>query len=423
MEIVVSHSGPLRGSIRPPSDKSLTHRAFMFAAAAQSPSAILNPLMGEDCVSTLRCLEQLGALPERVGNGFKIAPAPEWLQPEHELDCGNSGTTMRLLSGFLASRPLHVRLIGDASLSRRPMRRIADPLRLMGAKIEGDTPPLTLQGGRLRAIDYASPVASAQIKSCILLAGLRAEGTTWVSEPAPSRDHTERMLRALGVQLHDRCDGGVGVDGGTKWDGFEFNVPADISSAAFWAVAAALLPGSEIELRQVGTNPSRTGLLDVLTQAGVPWAATNERDELGEPIADLRLSCPATLRPFEIFGDLVPRLIDEIPVLAVLATQCHGTTTIQDAAELKVKESDRILTVANGLRAMGAKVEPTDDGMIITGPTPLYGATIDALGDHRIGMAFAIAGLIARGDTIIQGADAIATSYPGFWSDLETLQG
>ncbi len=325
---------------------------------------------------------------------------------------------------------------------------------MMGATVEGDTPPLRIKGGALNGIEYPSPVASAQVKSCTLLAGLGAIGETWVTEPELSRDHTERMLNALGVKVrrgivtesfgsqsfdeeidfdspHDldsiaeeltpvgwRC----GVVGGSVPSGFEFQVPADISSAAFFMVATAMLPTSRLEIKDLSVNPSRTGILDVFLQAGIPCIPDEERFELGEPVADLVVACPfEKRRAFEISGSLVPRLIDEIPVLAVLATQCEGETIIREARELRVKESDRIELVAQGLRDMGAIVETFDDGMMIKGPVKLKGALINANHDHRIAMAFAVAGLVAEGETQIEGAEAIATSFPDFESELSRL--
>jgi 3-phosphoshikimate 1-carboxyvinyltransferase len=455
MRLGIQPAKCLRGAIRPPSDKSLTHRAYMLAAVADGHSVIKMPLTGEDCQSTLSCLEQLGLQFTWTGpNEIRLDPAPEWMQPDAPLDCGNSGTTMRLLSGLIASRPLDVVMHGDSSLSKRPMKRIADPLRLMGARFEGDHPPIRIKGGRLKGITYETPVASAQIKSCVLLAGLRAEGETWVDEESLSRDHTERMLSALGVKVRRgylseelgvyafqedvdfdsqesldaladeyhiagwRC----GIVGGERIQAFDFTVPADISSAAFFMVAAAMLPTSRLEIKDLSINPSRTGIFDVFHQVGIPCIPDEERHELGEPVADLLVACPfEKRRPFEIASPLVPRLIDEIPVLAILATQCEGESIIRDAGELRVKESDRIEVVASGLRAMGAEVETFEDGMAIRGPAKLKGAVIDAKNDHRIGMAFAIAGLVAEGDTVIEGAEAIATSFPAFESELQRL--
>lgn len=416
----VERSGPLSGDLRPPSDKSLTHRAYMLGAIASGPSRVRMPLRGEDCESTLACLEAMGLVAARSDEGVALRPAPDWISPPGELDCGNSGTTMRLLSGLIASRPIDAILTGDASLRRRPMSRIADPLRAMGADIEGERPPLRIRGGRLRPITYESPVASAQVKSAILLAGLRAAGRTAVLEPAPTRDHTERMLSALGVAV-DQGDGVAALEGPAQPSGFEFSVPGDISSAAFFMVAAAMIPGSRLEVREVGVNPLRTGILDVLTLAGAEAEVRHQWSELGEPVADLEIEASPGLRAFEISGAMVPRLIDEIPILAVLATQCEGTTVIRDAAELRVKESDRIELVARGLRAMGAPVETFADGFAITGPVSLTGCAIDAELDHRIAMAFAVAGLIADGATEIHGAEAIETSFPGFEGQIHRL--
>ncbi len=408
------------GAIRPPSDKSLTHRAMIFGALATSPSRVKFPLLGADCVATLRCLMQMGLDVEADGEQLILKPA-RLRSPEEELDCGNSGTTMRLLSGVIASQPgLAATLVGDHSLSKRPMGRIAEPLRLMGAEIEGDRPPLTVSGRSLKGIDYISPVASAQIKSSVLLAGLSADGVTSVTEPSLSRDHTERMLTALGVPL-SREGLKTSVER-AQFEGFEFEVPADISSAAFWMVAAASLANSELVVCDLGVNPSRTGILNAFLQSDIMVDRENERDSLGEPVADLVLRDCKAISPFFLDGDLIPRLIDEIPVLAVMATQCQGTSEIRGAAELRVKESDRIAKTAEFLNAMGAHVETLDDGMIIRGPTPLVGGTIDAEGDHRIAMAAAIAGLAATsGETIIHGADSIATSYPDFEKHMELL--
>ncbi|MBX7132533.1 MAG: 3-phosphoshikimate 1-carboxyvinyltransferase [Fimbriimonadaceae bacterium] len=415
----------LRGEIRPPSDKSLTHRSYMLAAIAQGKSVVRNPLRGEDCEATLDCLIQMGLGANWISREeVSLTPAEEWSQPIHDLDCGNSGTTMRLLSGLIASRPLDVKLTGDASLSRRPMKRVAEPLRLMGATVEGDTPPLHIMGTQLKGIDYRTPVPSAQIKSCVLLAGLRAEGETAVTETELSRDHTERMLRACGVRVDtSMTEHGwrAALQGGQVLSPLQMSVPGDISSAAFMMIAAALVPGSEAFLRQVGVNPSRTGILDVLDECGVRYERQNEVEETGEPSCDLVVWNTPDLSPFKVAGPLVPRLIDEIPVLAVLATQCHGVSQIRDAAELRVKESDRIERVASGLRQMGAQVETFDDGMAISGPCRLSGACIDAEGDHRLAMAFAVAGLISNGPVVIDGAEAIQTSYPAFESDLMRL--
>lgn len=425
MTLSTGRIATMQGTLRPPSDKSLTHRAYMFAAGARSASVVRNPLRGEDCEQTLACLSAMGLRAEWLAeDAVRLVPASEWCPPAAPLDCGNSGTTMRLLAGWIASRPIEAILIGDASLSRRPMARIAEPLRAMGAHIEGDTAPLRIRGGALAGIEHRSAVASAQVKSAVLFAGLRASGETRVWEPAPSRDHSERMLRSLGVDVRESLgpEGhSVAVDGGARWDGFEFAVPADISSAAFFLIAATLAPESRVRLLDVNVNPTRTGILDVLAAAGVRVTLLDARDVCGEPVADLEVTPEPVPMAFEIAGDLVPRLIDEIPVLAVLASQCDGISVIRDARELRAKESDRIASVANGLRAMGVRVETQDDGMRIWGPVRLQGATIDAGGDHRVAMAFAVAGLFAQGKTEVLGADAIGTSYPGFERDLWSL--
>lgn len=415
----VGRVATIQGEMRPPSDKSLTHRAYMLAATASGESLVRMPLRGEDCESTLRCLCQMGLTAQwSEETVVRLTPAEEWHSPTADLDCGNSGTTMRLLSGLIASRPIRARLVGDASLSRRPMSRIATPLRQMGAEVAGDTPPLEVTGGQLKGIEYVSPVASGQIKSCVLLAGLRADGPTSVMEPSQSRDHTERMLKALGAPLTTNAAGVVRLERAATLPGFEFEVPGDLSSAAFFMVAAACMPEGRLVLRDVGLNPSRTGILEVFKQCGIGLEHGDERLELGEPIADLEIRGGAPLKPFEIVGPLVPRLIDEIPVLAILATQCEGTSRIRGARELRVKESDRIEAIANGLRLMGARVETFDDGIDVSGPVRLRAAEIDAHGDHRIAMAFAIAGLLADGMTVVHGAEAIDTSYPGFEKEI-----
>ncbi|MBS1714452.1 MAG: 3-phosphoshikimate 1-carboxyvinyltransferase [Armatimonadetes bacterium] len=419
------------GTVRPPGDKSMTHRALILAAMAdESPSRIGDPLIGEDCMATAECLGECGAdieffEPGEFGSArFAIVGRERpWSSPDVDLYCGNSGTSMRLLAGVLASVPgLDCRLTGDASLSRRPMRRVVGPLRDMGASIEGDTAPISIRGRTLNGIRYLSPVASAQVKTCLLLAGLKAQGETWVSEPSVSRDHTERMLEGLGIEVMRDGNLCVGVRGGQRIPAVDFDVPGDVSSAAFFLVAAAMTPGSDVRLVSVGVNPTRTGVLDALHRAGATVERDVERESTGEPVADLRVTGSGCLRAFEVGGDDVPRLVDEIPVLAVLATQCEGTTRIRDAAELRVKESDRLKTMAEGLREMGAAVIEHEDGLDVSGPTPLRGTTIDAEGDHRIAMAFAVAGLVATGETTVLNAQSVDTSYPAFESDLRRLR-
>lgn len=414
----------LKGSITAPPDKSMTHRAYLFASLAQGDghSVIRNPLDSEDCLATKTCLEQLGSVYENTTNGVRCRAARELHGKDLTLACGNSGTTMRLLTGVLAGLgSVSATLTGDASLSRRPMGRITKPLSQMGASIVGETAPLKITGQPLKGIDYISPVASAQVKSCLILAGCRAEGETWVTEPSLSRDHTETMLTSFGAELLSGSGHKVGIKGGTTWGTFEFEVPGDISSAAFFLVAGTLIPGSSVRVKNVGVNPTRTGILDVLRQVGSTFELLNFHRTGGEPVADIHLEYEPELAPFAIAGELVPRLIDEVPVLAVLATQINGMSTIMDAAELKVKESNRIDVMAENLRKMGANIEATDDGMIITGPTPLIGANVEAYGDHRIAMAMAVAGAIAEGETIISGAESISTSYPHFMEDMNQL--
>ena len=427
-EWILRSSGPLRGSIRPASDKSLTHRAFLFAAFADGPCFVRGALRSEDTQASLDAVRALGLdAVEEDAAGVRLVPRAEWRSPGEAIDCGNSGTTMRLLAGAIAGMPVSATLTGDASLSRRPMKRVAEPLRLMGADIHGDFAPITVRGGDLKGIEYHLPMASAQVKSAILLAGLHAEGPTTAIEPAASRDHTERFLKGIGAQITEEfhLDGrhSVTVQPTERLAAYDFTVPADISSAAFWMVAATLVADSEVRLEGVNVNRTRSGILDVFAQCGVNVRLENERFETYEPVADLIISATPNLKPFEISGDLVPRLIDEIPVLAVLATQCDGTTIIRNARELRVKETDRIATVAMYLRAMGVGVETFDDGMAITGPRALTGDTIDAAGDHRLAMAFAVASMIAEGETKILNAHSVATSYPDFDKHRRTLQG
>lgn len=417
-KLVVAPVSEFWGEIRPPSDKSITHRAYMLSAIAERGGVVRLPLESEDCDNTLACLKALGASFRRKEEEVEFYPSA-LTSAFDALWCGNSGTTIRLLTGLLSGLGVHARLEGDESLSRRPMRRIVEPLRQMGADVEGDYPPISVRPAPLHGITYSMPVASAQVKSAILLAGLSAEGETTVIEPAPSRDHTERMLESAKVPI-EREGRSVRVRP-ARPDRIEMTVPGDISSAAFFMVAAAVL-GGPVTLKQVGVNPTRTGILDVLKAAGASVSVTVASVEQGEPVADLLVERGAqTLEPFHIAGDLVPRLIDEIPILSVLATQCDGVSTIRDAKELRVKESDRIQTMAEGLSRMGVEVEVFDDGMAIRGPAKLTGARVEAHHDHRVAMSFAIAGLFAEGETEILGAETIATSFPPFESELRRL--
>jgi 3-phosphoshikimate 1-carboxyvinyltransferase len=421
---VVRPARRVHGVVRVPGDKSISHRALILGALASGETRVAGLAPGLDVQSTARCLLALGAAIEprrdgvvRVrGGGFGALRSPG-----KPLDCGNSGTTARLLAGVLAACDLEAELTGDDSLRRRPMRRVAEPLRRMGAEVAGETLPLRVRGtARPRALRHELEVASAQVKSAILLAGLRADGATVVREPARSRDHTERMLRLFGADVLED-DRAVTLAGPIELEAADIDVPGDLSSAAFFACAAAALPGSRLVLRDVGVNPLRTGILDVLREMGVTVRAVEERDLGFEPCADLVVAAPEKLAPARVAGPLVPRLIDELVVLAVLATRAHGVSEFRDAAELRVKESDRIAVVAEGLAAMGAAVEGLPDGLRIEGPCALRGAAIDPRGDHRIAMAFAVAGLFAAGETRIADPGCAAVSYPDFFRDLESV--
>lgn len=389
----------------------------MLSAIASGGGVIETPLDSEDCGRTLECVAALGARVTATGSLVRIGGGGRIASPQAPLQCGNSGTTMRLLAGLISGADVRAELRGDPSLTRRPMRRIVDPLRQMGADIEGDSAPVFIQPALLHGIDYQSPIASAQVKSAILLAGLFAEGKTSVTEPAASRDHTERMLHSAGCKV-TRAGLRATVEPGMPTR-VAMRVPADVSSAAFFLVAGALL-GGPVTCLQVGVNPTRTGILEVLHQVGALIDLAPRGLEQGEPVADISVEA-GDLRPFTVNGDMVPRLIDELPILAVLATQCEGTSNVRGAAELRVKESDRIQTIFDGLTAMGASIESFDDGFAVHGPTPLKGAKINAQRDHRIGMAFAVAGLIASATTTVAGAETINTSFPGFEDELRRL--
>ncbi len=417
----------LQGRIRVPGDKSISHRALMLGAIAQGETQIQGLLLGEDPRSTASCFSALGAEisalnPELVQvKGIGLGQLQE---PIDVLDAGNSGTTIRLMLGILASHPgRFFTVTGDGSLRSRPMSRVVKPLQQMGAQIWGrqgsSLAPLAIQGQNLQPIHYHSPIASAQVKSCILLAGLMTEGKTTVTEPALSRDHSERMLQAFGAELSiDPETNSVTITGPAQLHGQRVIVPGDISSAAFWLVAGAIVPGSELLIENVGVNPTRTGILEALAMMGADIQLENERTVAGEPVADLQVrSC--SLHSCTIAGNLIPRLIDEIPILAVAAVFAQGTTVIRDAAELRVKESDRIAVMAAELNRMGARVTELPDGLEITGGTPLTGADVDSHTDHRIAMSLAIAALNASGTTTIHRAEAAAISYPGF---IPTLQ-
>ena len=419
---------PLRGELTVPGDKSISHRSVMFGSLAEGTTEIRHFLTGADCLSTIACFRKMGIRIEMTEGSVRVfGKGLHGLQkPAEILDCGNSGTTTRLLAGILAGQAFESVLTGDASIRKRPMNRVIRPLREMGADITGfqDTgcAPLSIHGTKIHGIHYVSPAASAQVKSCVLLAGMYADSPTTVTEPALSRDHTERMLTQLGAKLTAFSSEGlpsVTIEPDPVLEAVSVDVPGDISSAAYFLVAASLIPGSEVVLKNVGINPTRDGILRVLQDMEADISVENVCFG-GEPSADLVIRS-SSLQGTTIAGDLIPALIDEIPVLAVAAAAAEGTTVIRDAAELKVKESDRIALVSEGLRQMGADVEPTDDGMIIHGGRPLHGAEIDTHGDHRLAMSFAVASLIADGETTLTDAACVDISYPGFFTDLRSL--
>ncbi len=429
LEAHIAPARRLAGRLRVPGDKSISHRYALLAALADGTSRITNYSPGADCAATLDCLRALGVAIHReadpldgrlstvivAGRGLgRLSP------PIETLDAQNSGTTTRLLAGILAAHPFTSTLTGDASLRRRPMKRVIEPLARMGARIESvdGCAPLTITGGTLKPIEYTTPVPSAQIKSAILLAGLHLEGRTTVHEPAPTRDHTELAVAAFGGRVE--CTGTtIHVHGGRPLHAVDVQVPGDVSSATFWAVAAAALPGSDVTIEDLGLNPSRTALFDVLEQAGADVERAVDLSSLGEPRGTVRIR-HRTLRPLVLKPEDVPSLIDELPALAALAT-AGGELHVTGAAELRVKESDRIASLAAGMRAMGADIDEFPDGFHIRGTRPLTGGYADAAHDHRLAMAFAVAGLAATGPTTIGGADAVDVSYPGFFDILATL--
>ena len=419
----------LKGNISIPGDKSISHRALMLGAIAQGQTNIQGLLLGEDPHSTARCFSLLGAHISQLNtelvevHGVGIDNLTE---PSRVLDCGNSGTTMRLMLGILASHPEHFFTVtGDSSLVQRPMSRVIQPLTQMGSQIWGrkgnSLAPLAIQGQKLRPMHYHSPIASAQVKSCILFAGLMTEGKTTVTEPALSRDHSERMLKAFGAEIQvDPETNSVTVTGPAQLKGQDVVVPGDISSAAFWLVAAAIVPGSELVIENVGVNPTRTGILEVLEIMEANIIQENQRIVAGEPVADLRVRY-SPLKACEISGSIIPRLIDEIPILAVAAMFAEGTTVIRDAAELRVKESDRLAVMATQLQKLGARVTELPDGLEIIGGVSITGTDVETDGDHRIAMSLAIAALNATGTTNINQAEVASISYPNFAKTLQQI--
>ena len=430
--LTITPSGPLKGTIAVPGDKSITHRAIILSALAEGDSTITSYCRGEDCLNTLRAFQAMGIQIEERPELLRVRGKGLWglTEPAQPLDCGNSGTGIRLLAGVLAGQDFFTILTGDESIRRRPMGRVVKPLREMGATIAGrkggELAPLAITGSRLRGLAYTSPVASAQVKSSLLLAGLYAEGTTRVSEPRKSRDHTERLFRYFGIPVQENASA-VSIEGrpAVGWTGKPLVVPGDLSAAAFFIVGATLVPGSDVTVASVGINPTRAGLLEILSEMGANLQLINKREEAGEPVADIRVRS-AGLHGVQISSERIPQTIDEFPILCVAAALAEGRTTITDAGELRMKESDRIATMTAELRKMGVAVEESDTGLKIQGlgsgqSNRLKGATCTSYGDHRVAMAMAIAGLTAEGHTTIQDTDCIETSFPGFESKLLEL--
>lgn len=420
-----TNSKGLRGTIRVPGDKSISHRSIIFGSLATGETKVYDILRGEDVLSTIQVFRDLGVSIQDDGDVIRIQGVGfHGLQaPTAPLDMGNSGTSIRLISGVLAGQDFAVTMVGDDSLSKRPMDRVAIPLRQMGVEIAGqgerDCPPLHEKGThQLQPIHYHLPVASAQVKSALIFAALQAEGESTIIEKEKTRDHTEDMIRLFGGEI--QVDGKtIHIMGGQEFQGQTVIVPGDISSAAFWLVAGLILPESVIKIENVGINQTRTGILDVIQEMGGDLTLEDHDEKAVSASITVQSS---SLKGIRIDGELIPRLIDELPIIALLATQANGQTVIADAEELRVKETDRIQVVADSLNAMGANVVPTEDGMIITGPTPLHGADLETFGDHRIGMMAAIAALlVSDGNVVLDRAEAINTSYPSFFEDLETL--
>lgn len=417
---------PLEGEVRVPGDKSISHRYALLGGMAEGTTRIRNFASSEDCQATLSCIEALGAGVVRNASRVEIA-SPGWRRftaPGRTLDVQNSGTTIRLLSALLAAGRFSSRVQGDSSLNQRPMKRIMEPLIRMGARIEardGGFPPLLIQGGRLTGIRYRLPIASAQVKSCVLLAGLMAEGETEVEETGPSRDHTERALPFFGAPLI-RNGARLRVRGGARLDGVDFRIPGDFSSALFFLVASLLVPGSRIALKGVGVNPTRSGFLSLLEKAGIRVERSNAAESNGEPVSDLQIRADLRVRtqfPEEISGDWVARLIDEIPALAILGTSLERGFKVRDAQELRHKESDRIHSVVVNLRQLGVDVDEHSDGFAIPPGSRIHGGKVRTFGDHRIAMAFALAGLVAETPVELDDPDCVAVSYPDFFQHLE----
>jgi 3-phosphoshikimate 1-carboxyvinyltransferase len=424
-ETVVRSAKNVQGSVAMPGDKSISHRYAMLAGLAEGPSRLANFSAGADCASTLSCLRAMGVKWSRKDASENIVEVQgtnlSLAAPSRPLDCGNSGSTIRMLSGIVSAQPFASELTGDESLSRRPMERVITPLTKMGARIEAQNgrPPLRITGGRLNAIDYAMPVASAQVKTCLLFAGLLATGETRVTEPVRTRDHGEVALRAFGASV-DSKGNQVRIRGGQRLRGIDARIPGDLSSAAFFLCAAALFPGSQLTIAGLLMNPTRAHLLDILIQMGLKISVTELEELNGELVGTLQVE-GARLKSATIAGSDSAALIDEIPVLAAIAPYTEEGMEIRDAKELRVKESDRIAAIATNLRAMGAELEEREDGLKIPGGQSLHGAEINSFADHRIAMAFSIAALRAHGDTFIRGSECASISYPAFFSTLEQV--
>lgn len=423
---VLDYAKPsLKGTLRIPGDKSVSHRSIMFGAIAKGTTTVEGFLQSDDCLSTIDCFSKLGVAISVDGEKVEIKSEglAAWKEPNELLYTGNSGTTTRLLLGLLAGSHISTVLIGDESIQKRPMRRVTDPLKQMGAKYigreNGQYTPIAVEGTKLRAINYEMPVASAQVKSAILLAALNAEGETVIKELETSRDHTEKMLQHFGATI-SVDDQTIRLQGGQTLTSTHVVVPGDISSAAFFLVAGAIVPNSNLTLQNVGLNPTRTGIIDALNEMGTSMRIELDELKSHEEMGTIVVKT-SSLKGAVIGGDLIPRLIDEIPIIALLATQAHGKTVIKDAEELKVKETNRIDAVVNELKKLGANITATDDGMIIEGPTPLHGADLQTYGDHRIGMMAAIASLITSSPVTIDNAECISVSYPNFFEQLTSV--
>jgi 3-phosphoshikimate 1-carboxyvinyltransferase len=426
MRLAPAHS--IGGRLRLPGDKSISHRAALIAALASNSSEISNFSTAQDCASTISCLQNLGISIEHKNHKLVFAGGETLTAPDKPLDCGNSGSTLRILAGVLAGHDLTAELVGDESLSTRPMRRIIEPLELMGAKIESTEgkAPLRIHGSKnLTPITYKLPIASAQVKSAILFAGLNADGRTTVIETSPSRDHTERLFNGFGVPVTTNDDLSVTLDGPARFNGGSITIPGDVSSAAYFVAAAMLLPESELTIEDVGLNPTRAAFLSVLNSWGADVSTGNVKSERNEPYGTIHvrdgLTRTANEKERTLSRAMIPSLIDELPLLAVVGSQISGGIRIRDATELRLKESDRLAATAQNLRAMGAEVEEFEDGLSVSGPTRLRGAQIDSRGDHRIAMAFSIAALIAECETEIDGSECVAISFPEFFPLLDSL--